>query len=220
MRLARIPSAMTALCLGAAFLLAGCTAEDAAAPASTAPASTEPAATAPPSAAASTSEASETQAPATSPPAVVTGPTRRCRSERGSVTDVAHEPDYRRWSNYADWTTQEGCLLRIDVLAERSGPKHCNYEKARVLVTGRPVGNRHTSPQDAAHYIRDPHGVFRRPRVQAGFDPDAALPEDATDTGYRRGSVQLWSVPGAAAVFMVDGDTIERWPRGRQRLCG
>jgi len=130
------------------------------------------------------------------------------------VTDVATEPDWRGFGEYREWTTADGCLLRIDVLGDRPGPAHCGFESARVIVTGSPVGARYTDASDAAEYIRDPDDVFGDPVIAAAFDPNAELPATAEDTGFRNEGWELWIVPGdETAIYLLTGTTTELWPR-------
>ncbi len=143
-----------------------------------------------------------------------------CGADGGSATDIESEPDWRRHADYRPWTDGEGCLLRIDIVAERSGPEHCGWEKADVLIVGQPLGEPYTSPEDAVHFVRDPAAVFGQRELAAGYDPDASLPDDAVDSGFRRDDVSLWHVPGdQTAVWLVSGDTAERWPGGDTPLC-
>lgn len=143
-----------------------------------------------------------------------------CDAEQGAVTDIENEPAWRPFANYLPWTDGEGCLLRIDILAERTGPEHCGYEDARVIIAGRPLGNRYTTSADAVEFARDPDGVFGRPELTAGFDPDAELPDDAVDSGYRRHQLQLWHIPGdQSAIWIVSPDGVERWPAGTTPGC-
>lgn len=143
-----------------------------------------------------------------------------CGSKPGSVTDIESEPDWRRHADYRPWTDTEGCLLRIDIVAERPGPEHCGWDAADVLIVGHPLGAPYTSPDDTAHFVRDPAATFGRPHLANGYDPDASLPDDAIDTGFRRGGVSLWHVPGdQSAVWLVSGDTTERWPSGDPPIC-
>src|SRR5215475_11397071 len=60
---------------------------------------------------------------------------QRCHGPAGSPTDVDHEPPWRAYADYREWTTNDGCLVRIDVLADRQGPEHCGYQDARVIIT-------------------------------------------------------------------------------------
>jgi len=146
---------------------------------------------------------------------------RECEAGEGEVTDVATEPpSWRQSADYLPWTDREGCLLRIDVVAERPGPDHCGWERATVLVTGQPLGARYTAPDDSTEYVRDPDGVFGDASLTAGFDPDADLPATAVDSGYRRGDIELWHDPAdPSAVWIVSPDHTERWPAGEAPLC-
>jgi hypothetical protein len=136
-----------------------------------------------------------------------------CQARDGSVTDVAHEPDWRQYAEYRPWTTPDGCLLRIDVVADRPGPAHCGMEAARVIITGMPVGTPYATEQDSAHYVRDPQDAFGDPVTARAFEDDADLPSGAVDTGYRQHSASLWVDPDdPASIYLVDGDRVERWP--------
>jgi hypothetical protein len=152
-----------------------------------------------------------------------TGPANRprvCEAEAGSPTDVAGEPDWRRFGDYLEWTDEEGCLVRIDVLADRRGPEHCGFQDARVIITGSPLGEPYTTSTDDVTYVRDPEGVYGVAELTAGFDPDAMLPDNAVDSGYRQRDTELWTVPGdESAIYVVSGDTIERWPAGEDPPC-
>jgi hypothetical protein len=46
------------------------------------------------------------------------------------------------------------------------------------------------------------------------FDPNAELPTDAHDTGFNRNAWHLWVSDDRIkrAVWLVHGDTVERWP--------
>jgi len=148
------------------------------------------------------------------------GEPHECKAEEGSVIDVAHQPNWRPYADYLPWTDRDSCLLRIDVVAERPGPDHCAWEDARVLIVGQPLGTSYTTPADDTEFVRDPEGVFGRPDLSAGFDPDATLPDDAVDSGYRRDDLALWHTPGdQSAIWLVSPDGIERWPAGDTPLC-
>jgi hypothetical protein len=136
-----------------------------------------------------------------------------CEAKEGTVTDVAGEPDWRRWADYRPWITADWCLVRIDVLADRPGPAHCGYESARVIISGKPVGTRYGGHRDSAHYVRDPENVFGDSRTAAAFDPDSEVPAGALDTGFRQGSIELWADPSdASSIYLVLEQSVERWP--------
>ena len=84
------------------------------------------------------------------------------------------------------WIDRGGCLVRIDVLAERPGPEHCGWQGPTVLIAGRPLGTRYAAQADTIEYVRDPDQVFGRPQLAQGFEPHARLPDGAADTGFRR----------------------------------
>lgn len=143
-----------------------------------------------------------------------------CEAEEGSVIDVAHEPDWRAYAGYLPWTDADGCLLRIDALAERPGPEHCGWEGARVLIVGQPLGTLYTTPADTTEFVRDPDGVFDRPDLTAGFEPNATLPDDAVDSGFRRDDLAVFHTPGdQSAIWLVSPGGVERWPAGDTPLC-
>ena len=145
---------------------------------------------------------------------------RACDAPAGSVNDVAGEPNWRRFADYVDWTTDEGCLVRIDVIAERPGPSHCEWEGVQVLITGEPLGSRYGRGATTVHYIRDPEGIWSDQRLVEGFDPDATLPTDAIDSGLRSEGRSLWTAPSDPdAAYLVGSESVERWPAGEQRLC-
>ena len=136
-----------------------------------------------------------------------------CQAREGSVTDVAHEPDWRQYADYTPWTAPDGCLLRIDIIADRPGPAHCGFDDARVIITGIPVGTPYSTVEDTANYVRDPQNTFSDPVTADAFDADAELPLVAVDTGYRQASAELWVDPAdPSSIYVVDGDTVERWP--------
>lgn len=96
-------------------------------------------------------------------------PTRQpheCDAPEGTPLDVAHEPDWRPYGAYLPWTDRDGCLLRIDVLAERSGPEHCDWQGARTLIGGQPLGARYTAPADGIEFVPMRLGPSAR-----GIDP-------------------------------------------------
>jgi hypothetical protein len=131
----------------------------------------------------------------------------------GAATDVASEPNWRPFADYRRWTTADGCLVRIDVFADRPGPAHCGFDTARVITTGIPIGARYNDETSSATYVRDPGNVFGDPATASAFDPHAKLPEGAIDTGLRQQGTQLWVDPtDRSAIYLVAGTSVERWP--------
>jgi hypothetical protein len=103
--------------------------------------------------------------------------------------------------------------VRIDVLADRPGPAHCDYQAARVIITGIPIGARYSNEGNAATYVRDPTNAFGDAATASAFDGHATLSTGAVDTGLREGSAQLWFDPAnRSAIYLVTGTAVERWP--------
>jgi hypothetical protein len=153
------------------------------------------------------------------PERVDDGSPERCAGADGSPIDVAHEPEWR-FRQYHDWADRDGCLVRIDVITDRPGPDHCGWEAARVIATGMPIGARFTTDADAIEYVRDPDGVFDDRSLTVGLQLDAALPDDAIDTGFRQAHTELWAVPdNPAFIYLKNRDQIERWPAGKTPRC-
>lgn len=143
-----------------------------------------------------------------------------CATEPGSVIDLDSEPDWRQHADYRPWTDADGCLLRIDILAERSGPEHCGWEDADVLIAGAPLGEPYTSSSDTVEFVRDPEGVFEQPGLADAFVAGGDLPDGAVDSGFRRDGISLWHVPGdQSQVWLVSENSVEQWPAGDPPLC-
>jgi len=140
-----------------------------------------------------------------------------CESESDSATDLAGEPDWRR---FFLWTDALGCLVRVDILYERVGPDHCDFEETRVLVTGDPLGARYTTTADSIEYVRDPNGAYGVVALTDGFAELDSPPADAIDTGFRLRDRELWISPGDPdAIYLNDSQGAERWPRGAVPPC-
>lgn len=148
---------------------------------------------------------------------------QRCTGAPGSITDLSAEPPaWRSAASGRFWTTTDGCLVRMDVLADYSGPDHCGWASARYVVVTHPPGGiwrqeraneRLTESARPHHYVRDPEGVYNRPDTTRLLDLDATLPAAAKDSGLRHRAEELWFVPGdTAAVFVKDQSGVERWP--------
>jgi hypothetical protein len=102
------------------------------------------------------------------------------------------------------------------------GPEHCDWQSATFLyveVDLDELGSR----ADRQQFIRDPEGVLSD-AVDVAYDGDARLPEGAVDTGLRLETRELWAEPavdspGPDAVYVVEGDSVERWPRTREEVA-
>lgn len=170
---------------------------------------------------AATTNPAPIELPSTTSTTTTTGPSAKiCEDEPGGPLDVAGEPDWRRHADYSEWTDTDGCLIRIDVLAERTGPEHCDWETARVLITGNPLGSRYFDSESDVEYVFDPNGAYGVPEFIDGLQIRDSLPSDAVDTGFRQGDRELWISPeDPHAIYLRTGAGVERWPEGTVPVC-
>jgi len=92
----------------------------------------------------------------------------------------------------------------------------CDEAHIAVLSLGLPLGTP-PDPLDRHEYVRDP----RREAPARGWldEPwrrDVNPPDDADDTGWTNGNMDLWISPSEVeeAVYVRTGGAFERWPRG------
>lgn len=145
---------------------------------------------------------------------------RACDAPSGSLTDVATEPGaVRGAASGRDWTTKDGCLIRIDALADYDGADHCGYGSARFIVLRANrayllAKDKAVGAQDFDRYVRDPEQVYGNAQATNDLSLNASLPARAVDAGFRHGDEEIWEVPGDnAAIYVKTGGQVERWPR-------
>jgi hypothetical protein len=97
-----------------------------------------------------------------------------------------------------------------------AGPEHCDWESVTFLLVDVDLNALGASANEQT-FFRDPEGLLNDV-AEAAYDGDAELPEDAVDSGLRLGARELWAEPaddppGPEAVYVVEGDSVERWPR-------
>lgn len=97
------------------------------------------------------------------------------------------------------WSDQQGRRVPTSKVTSFTGPSHCEWTTVTFLVL------------NDRQYVRDPEGVLE-PELVRPYDPDTDLPDDATDTGYRRIDQQLWLSATESVAYMVGPDHIEAWP--------
>jgi hypothetical protein len=113
--------------------------------------------------------------------------------------------------NIGVWEDESGRAVPVTRIQSFQGSEHCSWTETRFLLLGREGRD--------GWYVRDHGGEFRE-WLHTTFATDAALPEDATDTGWRRDGRELWTVPGGEAAYLVsleDGD-VERWPAAKRPI--
>ena len=107
-----------------------------------------------------------------------------------------------------EWSNPSETGVVASVRLER-GPVHCGWQDMRFLyleMTALPPDD----PQHQRTYVANPALGYD----VDGWDPDTDLPDSAVDTGWRRGTTQLWLTDseGSEAAYLVDGPTVERLP--------
>jgi hypothetical protein len=130
-------------------------------------------------------------------------------SSRGSVADYFSPPQPYPGPTWA----RGGRAVVGRELNSIAGPAHCDWQSAVMLYLGWPPGTVSQSIADRRQFIRDPDGVIGfgvRDELAIAID----LPDDARDTGYRSGELELWLAPSDPdAAYLRAGDDVERWPR-------
>jgi hypothetical protein len=106
------------------------------------------------------------------------------------------------------------------VLHVMRGQEHCGWQRVVFLSMGWPPGTRVHTPADYHQYVRDPRGLLEEWPLARRFAAGVGLPDEALDTGFARGSWELWVLPGHRnAAYLVNGDYVERWPRSREAIA-
>lgn len=133
---------------------------------------------------------------------------RHCDSD-GGVTDLDQEPDYSARARLHRWADTEDCAVRLDVLMTR---ENSCVRPALDLVMGTPLGASHRV-SEVRTFIKDAEHVISERDYHERLDLDADLPDDARDTGYRQGDVELWMRPNDNPyAYIVHPDHVEAWP--------
>jgi hypothetical protein len=111
------------------------------------------------------------------------------------------------------WEDASGRRLPVSRVHSFQGPEHCDWTDITFLLIG-PDEDR------ADWYVRDTSGELSD-LLKGKFADDAALPSDATSTGWRRGGRELWLAHDKDAAYLVatdDPHDIERWPAAKERI--
>lgn len=95
------------------------------------------------------------------------------------------------------WLDSDGNRVPTSTLTSYRGAEHCGWESVTFLTV------------DDRQYIGDPRGMLTD---TVWFDGDAALPADATDTGFHHDGRHLWISDDQAVAYIVGSDSVEAWP--------
>jgi ABC-type amino acid transport substrate-binding protein len=115
------------------------------------------------------------------------------------------------------WRDEEG--RTVESIA---GPEHCDWQSATFLYAETDF-DEPGATAERQQFLRDPEGVLSG-EVVVAYDGSASLPDAAVDTGLRLESMEFWAEPtddpsGPEAVYVVEGDSVERWPRTREEVA-
>lgn len=96
----------------------------------------------------------------------------------------------------AVWEGPDGAVT------EEPGSSHCDEDGVPFLRV------------NEERFANDPNdALFNHGAVESAFERNTTLPSDAVDTALRDGDRHLWIAADASAVFVADGDTVDKWPR-------
>jgi hypothetical protein len=130
--------------------------------------------------------------------------------EAWAQCDPAEFPtDFTDDLQLAVWTDASGAHVPVSKVTSWPGPEHCDWQDITFLE----IGSRETQPAEE-EYLRDTHGELAD-FLNGSYDAHAALPEDATDTGWQHDGRELWLMPDKSAAYLVrvdDTTDVERWP--------
>ena len=108
--------------------------------------------------------------------------------------------------------TKGGMDLPPSVIVAAAGPAQCGMQSVTLLTIGWPLGTPAQFASQARQYVRDPKNVVG---LRSRLDLHTKLPPGARSTGFRDGEAELYIAPRDVdrAVYVVYGNTVERWPR-------
>ncbi len=136
-------------------------------------------------------------------------------------TEFVHDPNGSPFDENADraWCDAAGrgrAISRDQLIIFTRYP--CDTGHAAILRIGHPLGNGFDRLL-RWEYVRDPADEFLEQQwVSERYDGDARLPEDAADTGWTNGNIDLWISPSELdrAIYPVRNGAVERWPRAAE----
>jgi hypothetical protein len=111
------------------------------------------------------------------------------------------------------WEDESGKRVPVTRIQSFQGAEHCDWDDITFLLIG---------PEEKADwYVRDTYGDDLAGLLRTTYDNVEAVPDGATDTGWRRDGRQLWIGPDAAAAYLVsfdDAQDVERWPAAKRPI--
>lgn len=142
--------------------------------------------------------------------AVVVAEDRKGRPGWGPETSASCDPaelpeSFTATMEYEIWTDEAGRRVPITEISSSAGSAHCDWQQAHFLELG--------EYRDRKLYARDPDGVLDPGMLNAAYDGDVPMPDDAHDTGYRLGDRRLWLTDDTSTAYVRTPDGVEAWPR-------
>jgi uncharacterized protein YceK len=121
-------------------------------------------------------------------------------------------PDVTDELNIGVWEDESGRRVPVTRIQSFQGAEHCSWTDITFLLVG---------PEEKADwYVRDTHDDLSE-LLRTTYDNVEAIPEGATDTGWRRDGRQLWIGPDEEAAYLVsldDAENVQRWPAAKQPI--
>ncbi|MDF3147011.1 MULTISPECIES: hypothetical protein [unclassified Streptomyces] len=142
--------------------------------------------------------------------AVIVAKDRKDRPGWGPETSASCDPaelpeSFTATKEYEIWTDEDGHRVPTTEISSSAGSAHCDWQQAHFLELG--------AHQDRKLYARDPDGVLEPGMLNAAYDGDVPMPDDAHDTGYRLGDRRLWLTDDTSTAYVRTPDGVEAWPR-------
>ncbi len=89
---------------------------------------------------------------------------------------------------------------------EYHGARHCDWESVSFIEINR------------EQYVFDPGSTISRDLLVGEPEDDAELPDDAVDTGQRKGDWELWLAADGQAAYVVTPNNVQKWPHAHEPI--
>lgn len=87
-----------------------------------------------------------------------------------------------------------------------AGARHCGWESVSFIEI------------DREQYVYDPGSTIPRDFLAGEPEAHAVLPDDAVDTGLRKGGWELWLAADGQAAYIVTPDDVQKWPHAYEPI--
>jgi WD40 repeat protein len=110
------------------------------------------------------------------------------------------------------WHTPSGKPVPVTRIHSTAGPEHCDWQDIVFLTLG--------GEQRDHLFLRDTTDKLQQ-WLATTYDGRAALPQDASDSGFERDGRHLWLARDGTAAYLVstdDPNDVERWPAEKEPI--